>query len=101
MSNYGLQLALAEFDVPLIRANVGDRYVMQQLKEHGGMLGGETSGHILSLDRATTGDGIVAALAVLEDLGLSGQDLAVARQGLKKLQQELGSASCREGGGSA
>jgi phosphoglucosamine mutase len=89
MSNYGLQLALAELDVPLIRANVGDRYVMQQLKQHGGMLGGETSGHILSLDRATTGDGIVAALAVLEALALSGQDLATARQGLKKLPQVM------------
>ncbi len=89
MSNYGLQLALAEFDVPLIRANVGDRYVMQQLREHGGMLGGETSGHILCLDRATTGDGIVAALAVLQALALSGQDLATARQGLRKLPQVM------------
>jgi len=62
MSNYGLQLALAELGVPLLRANVGDRYVMQLLREHGGILGGETSGHILCLDRATTGDGIVAAL---------------------------------------
>ena len=51
MSNYGLQLALAKLDVKLIRANVGDRYVLQQLKEHGGNLGGETSGHILCLDR--------------------------------------------------
>jgi phosphoglucosamine mutase len=89
MSNYGLQLALAELDVSLIRANVGDRYVMQQLKQHGGMLGGETSGHILCLDRATTGDGIVAALAVLEALTSSGQDLAAARQGLKKLPQVM------------
>ena len=89
MSNYGLQLALAELDVSLIRANVGDRYVMQQLKEHGGVLGGETSGHIICLDRATTGDGIVAALTVLEVLTLSGQDLATARQGLKKLPQVM------------
>jgi phosphoglucosamine mutase len=87
MSNYGLQLALAQLDVPLIRANVGDRYVMQLLKQHDGILGGETSGHILCLDRATTGDGIVAALALLEVLALSGQDLATARQGLKKLPQ--------------
>jgi len=89
MSNYGLQLALAELDVPLLRANVGDRYVMQQLKEHGGVLGGETSGHILCLDRATTGDGIVAALAVLEALGQSGEDLATARQGLHKMPQVM------------
>jgi phosphoglucosamine mutase len=89
MSNYGLQLALQEIDVPLIRANVGDRYVMQQLKEHGGMLGGETSGHILCLDRATTGDGIVAALAVLEALRLAGTNLAEARKGLNKLPQVM------------
>jgi len=85
MSNYGLQLALAKLDVKLIRANVGDRYVLQQLKEHGGNLGGETSGHILCLDRATTGDGIVSALAVLE--ALAGADLSVARQGLTKMPQ--------------
>lgn len=89
MSNYGLQLALAKLDVPLIRANVGDRYVMQKLKEHGGMLGGETSGHILCLDRATTGDGIVAALAVLEALARMGSDLAEARKGLSKMPQVM------------
>jgi phosphoglucosamine mutase len=89
MSNYGLELALADIDVPLIRANVGDRYVMQQLKQHQGMLGGETSGHILCLDRATTGDGIVSALAVLEALGETGQDLVAARAGLKKLPQVM------------
>lgn len=89
MSNFGLQLALAELGVPLIRANVGDRYVMQLLRQHGGMLGGETSGHILCLDRATTGDGIVAALAVLEALVLSGRDLADARAGLHKLPQVM------------
>lgn len=89
MSNYGLQLALAEMDVPLVRANVGDRYVMQQLRAHGGMLGGETSGHILCLDRATTGDGIVAALAVLEALTAAGTDLSVARKGLTKMPQVM------------
>ena len=89
MSNYGLQLALAELGVPLIRANVGDRYVLQKLKEHGGVLGGETSGHVLCLDRATTGDGIVVALAVLEALARSGVDLAVARQGLQKMPQVM------------
>jgi phosphoglucosamine mutase len=89
MSNYGLQQALTEIDVTLLRANVGDRYVLQQLKLHGGVLGGETSGHILSLDRCTTGDGIVAALAVLEALVASGQDLAQARAGLHKLPQVM------------
>ena len=87
MSNYGLQLALDKLGVPLVRANVGDRYVLQQLKQHGGVLGGETSGHILCLDRATTGDGIVSALAVLE--ALAGEDFAVARRGLHKLPQVM------------
>ena len=87
MSNFGLQQALQRMDVPFIRANVGDRYVLQQLKQHGGMLGGETSGHILCLDRATTGDGIVAALAVLQALAHSGENLAQARAGLKKFPQ--------------
>ncbi|MHA6203697.1 phosphoglucosamine mutase [Dyella soli] len=89
MSNYGLQLALGSLDVALIRANVGDRYVLQQLKERGGNLGGETSGHILCLDRATTGDGIVSALAVLEVLVQAGKDLAEARRGLTKMPQVM------------
>ncbi|MDE2248759.1 MAG: phosphoglucosamine mutase [Pseudomonadota bacterium] len=89
MSNYGLQQALAELGTPLIRASVGDRYVMQQLRQHGGMLGGETSGHILYLDRATTGDGIIAALAVLEALAAAGEDLSTARKGLKKYPQVM------------
>lgn len=89
MSNYGLQQALETIDVPLIRANVGDRFVLQQLRAHDGVLGGETSGHILCLDRGTTGDGIVAALAVLEALSLAGQDLAEARRGLAKLPQVM------------
>ncbi|HET7332357.1 phosphoglucosamine mutase [Dyella sp.] len=87
MSNYGLQQALAGLGVELIRANVGDRFVLQKLKEHSGVLGGETSGHLLCLDRATTGDGIVAALAVLEALRFLGQDMADARQGLTKMPQ--------------
>jgi phosphoglucosamine mutase len=87
MSNYGLQQALAGLGVELIRANVGDRFVLQKLKEHSGVLGGETSGHLLCLDRATTGDGIVAALAVLEALKFLGQDMADARQGLIKMPQ--------------
>jgi phosphoglucosamine mutase len=87
MSNYGLQKALGESGIELLRADVGDRFVMQKLKEHQGVLGGETSGHMLCLDRATTGDGIVAALAVLEALKVEGQDLVSARAGLHKMPQ--------------
>jgi phosphoglucosamine mutase len=87
MSNYGLERGLTGAGVRFVRANVGDRYVLQQLKEHGGTLGGETSGHILCLDRASTGDGIVSALAVLDALTRAGKDLSEARAGLDKLPQ--------------
>jgi phosphoglucosamine mutase len=87
MSNFGLERALTGAGVRFLRANVGDRYVLQQLKEHDGLLGGETSGHILCLDRASTGDGIVSALAVLDALARADQDLSEARDGLAKLPQ--------------
>ncbi|HEY4294011.1 phosphoglucosamine mutase [Luteibacter sp.] len=89
MSNYGLQRALKQLDIPFVRANVGDRYVLQQLKEYGGVLGGETSGHVLCLDRFTTGDGIVAALALLEVLADSGETFGQARADLVKLPQTM------------
>lgn len=87
MSNYGLEQALEAQHVPLLRAKVGDRHVLQQLKAHHGILGGETSGHILCLDRATTGDGIVSALAVLEVLVGSGESVADALASMHKLPQ--------------
>ena len=89
MSNFGFEQALEAMGIELVRANVGDRYVLQQLKARGGVLGGETSGHILCLDRATTGDGIVAALAVLEALRDRGEDLVAARADLAKLPQVM------------
>lgn len=95
MSNFGLEQALGQLGVAFIRANVGDRYVMQQLRQHGGLLGGETSGHMLCLDRATTGDGIVAALAVLEALRRDGLDLADARKGMLKLPQLMLNVTAR------
>jgi phosphoglucosamine mutase len=65
MSNLGLELAIKNLSMPFIRARVGDRYVHESLKQHGWLIGGESSGHILCLDRHTTGDGIIAALQVL------------------------------------
>ncbi|MFI4963200.1 MAG: phosphoglucosamine mutase, partial [Legionellales bacterium] len=65
MSNYGLELAIAALGIPFIRSKVGDRYVLEALGENDWKLGGEASGHILCLDKTTTGDGIVAALQVL------------------------------------
>ncbi|AFT72125.1 Phosphoglucosamine mutase 1 [Alloalcanivorax dieselolei B5] len=68
MSNYGLELALEQQGIPFVRANVGDRYVMEQLDSRGWLLGGESSGHLVCLDRTSTGDGMVAALQVLAAL---------------------------------
>ena len=65
MSNYGLEHAMAEMDIPFVRANVGDRYVLEALKENNWRIGGEPSGHLVCLDKTTTGDGIVSALQVL------------------------------------
>ena len=68
MTNYGFERALEQRGIGFVRAKVGDRHVHQALLEHEGVLGGEASGHLLCLDRATTGDGIVSALQVLEVL---------------------------------
>lgn len=65
MSNMSLEIALKNLGIPFARANVGDRYVLEQLKERGWKLGGENSGHIIVLDKNSTGDGIVASLEVL------------------------------------
>lgn len=65
MSNYGLEKAVMNMNVPFLRTQVGDRYVLEALKEHDWKIGGESSGHVVCLDKTTTGDGIVAALQVL------------------------------------
>ncbi|MGP1947418.1 MAG: phosphoglucosamine mutase [Arsenophonus sp. NC-PG7-MAG3] len=65
MSNTGLKLALQQLDIPFIRAKVGDRYILEKLQEQGWRLGAENSGHIILLDKTTTGDGIIASLQVL------------------------------------
>jgi phosphoglucosamine mutase len=68
MSNLGLEHALAKLEIPFARAAVGDRYVLEMMGERGWELGGENSGHIVCLDKHTTGDGIVSALQVLRAL---------------------------------
>jgi phosphoglucosamine mutase len=89
MSNLGLEHALARLGVPFLRAKVGDRYVLAMLKEHGGMLGGETSGHLLCLDRTTTGDGLVSALQVLAAMKRSGRTLAELSSGMPSYPQVM------------
>ena len=88
MTNYGLERAFDQRGIGFIRAKVGDRYVHQQLIAHEGMLGGETSGHLLCLDRASTGDGIVSALQVLEVLRRRGLSLRAALDGFSKVPQK-------------
>ena len=89
MTNRGLEMALRSRGIGLHRAKVGDRHVMELMREHGSLVGGESSGHIICLDRVTTGDGIVSALQVLHALVRSDRTLREARQGMSKYPQTL------------
>ena len=88
MSNFGLEKAMSERGIAFVRSKVGDRYVHQMLVENEGVLGGEASGHLLCLDRASTGDGIVSALQVLEVLRRRGLSLREAIAGMHKVPQK-------------
>jgi len=88
MTNYGLERAFGERDIPFLRTRVGDRYVHQALLEHAGVLGGETSGHLLCLDRVSSGDGIISALQVLEVLRRRGLSLQQVLAGFGKAPQK-------------
>ncbi len=89
MSNLGLENACAARDIPFKRARVGDRYVMSMLQAEGWELGGESSGHIICLDKSTTGDGIVTALQVLAVIMDSGTTLAELKQGMQVFPQTI------------
>jgi phosphoglucosamine mutase len=89
MTNFALERRLAELNVPFARAKVGDRYVLEMLEERGWSLGGEGSGHLLCLDRHTTGDGIVSALQVLAATRRSGRSLAQLTEDLPLMPQSL------------
>ncbi|AWL11521.1 Phosphoglucosamine mutase [Saliniradius amylolyticus] len=89
MSNLGLEQALAKLSIPFERSKVGDRYVMELLHQRGWKIGGENSGHVLNLNMASTGDGIVAGLQVLASMLHSGLSLYELRQGMEKLPQKL------------
>jgi phosphoglucosamine mutase len=89
MSNFGLELALKQAGIDFFRANVGDRYVLEALRERDWDLGGESSGHILCLDITTTGDAIVAALQVLSAMLESGRPLHELTRGMHKMPQTL------------
>ncbi len=89
MTNLGLEHALADLGIGLERVKVGDRFIMEKLEAEGWSLGGEPSGHIICLDRTTTGDGIVSALQVLAEVVRSGKSLSELRKPLVKYPQEL------------
>lgn len=89
MTNLGLEEALRGLEIPLRRAKVGDRYVLELMKETGWTLGGETSGHIICLDRMSTGDGIVAALQVLIAAVTSDRPLHELKVGMHKYPQVI------------
>jgi phosphoglucosamine mutase len=89
MSNLGLELALKDKGIGFRRAAVGDRYVLAMLKESGAVVGGETSGHILCLDRATTGDALVNALQVLDVMKRTGHSLAQLAAGMTRFPQVM------------
>lgn len=89
MTNMGLELALRKLGLGFERAAVGDRYVLELMQQKGWNLGGESSGHIICLDRTTTGDGIVSALQVMAYLAETGQTLRQARAGVSKLPMQM------------
>jgi len=89
MTNFGLERALADLGIPFLRSAVGDRYIHRTLVENGWSLGGEASGHLLSLDRTSTGDGIVSALQILEILVRSGKTLRDLSNGMQKFPQTM------------
>ena len=89
MSNMGLELAIKEMGLGFERSGVGDRFVLEVLKQKGWCLGGESSGHIICLDRTTTGDGIVSALQVMAYLAESSQSLAEALSPMTKMPQHM------------
>ena len=89
MSNLGLEIALRDLGIPFQRTKVGDRYVVEALKENGWILGGEASGHILCSDLNTTGDGLVSALQVILALRESGIPLSELKAGMQKLPQTM------------
>jgi phosphoglucosamine mutase len=89
MSNLGMEHALKKMGVNLFRANVGDRYVMEMLKKNNSIIGGESSGHIICLDKTTTGDATIAALQVLAEIQQTGKNLHELKSEMQKYPQVL------------
>ncbi|MCA0244402.1 MAG: phosphoglucosamine mutase [Proteobacteria bacterium] len=97
MTNMAVELALKRLNIALVRAKVGDRYVLEELARRGWQLGGESSGHLLALDRHTTGDGIVSALQIMQAIRRSGKTLAALLDGVTLFPQTLINVRLRDG----
>ena len=97
MTNMAVEVALKARDVQFVRAKVGDRYVLEELSARGWLLGGEGSGHLLALDRHTTGDGIVSALQILQAVARSRKSLAQLLDGVTLFPQSLVNVKLRPG----
>jgi phosphoglucosamine mutase len=89
MSNLGLELALKRHDIEFKRASVGDRYVLETLRQTGGIIGGETSGHMICLDQTTTGDGLISALQILAVMKRTGKPLSELASGMTRYPQKM------------
>jgi phosphoglucosamine mutase len=89
MSNLGLEVAFKKLSIPFKRANVGDRYVMQLLKENNWSIGGEGSGHVINLEHIPTGDGVVSGIQVLAAMVETGMSLSELKSGMEKYPQKL------------
>ena len=89
MTNLGLEVALRDLGVDFRRASVGDRHVLAMLKENGGILGGETSGHLICLDKTTAGDGLIIALQVLAIMTRTGRTLQELAGGMRHFPQMM------------
>lgn len=98
MTNFGLEIAMKDMGVDFVRAKVGDRYVMEQLKNREWLLGGESSGHLVCLDKTTTGDGIVSALQVVHAMVSQGKSLSQLKKGMTKLPQTMINVRLKEKG---
>ncbi len=96
MSNLGLEIALKERGIKFIRTPVGDRYVLEAMREHGAVLGGEQSGHIIFLSHSTTGDGILTGLQLLSMVRDEGKELSQLREVIKPYPQVLKSVKVRD-----
>jgi phosphoglucosamine mutase len=97
MSNLGLEIALAKLKIPFFRTKVGDRYVLEGLQEKNWRIGAENSGHVILLDKSTTGDGIIASLQIVSAMVRNQKSLHDLCLGVRLLPQKIINVKCTKG----